>query len=89
MAVLSSNLLLATGIEPQAVNQPGAGSDSVSIASKGPDVPPDSAEQPATAPAAGGRKMTSKNGTKNHKITYGCAKVGADSTFHSSSAAEQ
>ena len=65
--VLSSNLLLATGIEPQAVNQPGAGSDSESIASKGPDVPPDSAEQPATASAAGGRKMTSKNGTKNTK----------------------
>ncbi|MFZ0056284.1 MAG: hypothetical protein WAL09_15955, partial [Pseudolabrys sp.] len=50
-----------------AVNQPGAGSDSVSIASKGPDVPPDSAEQPATASTAGGRKMTSKNGTKNTK----------------------
>ena len=63
--VLSSNLLLATRIEPQAVNQPGAGSDSKSIASKGPDVPQDFAEQPATA--SGGRKMTSKNGTKNTK----------------------
>jgi cell division septation protein DedD len=59
--VLGSNLLLATRIEPQAINQPGAGSDSESIASKGPDVPPD-AEQPATA-----KKTTSKNGTKNQK----------------------
>src|SRR5262249_52255243 len=48
-------------------HQPGAGSDSESIASKGPDVPPDSTEQPATAPAAGAKKTTSKNGTKNQK----------------------
>jgi hypothetical protein len=65
--VSSSNLLLATRIEPQAINQPGAGSDSESIASKGPDVPPDSAEEPATASAAGGKKTKSKNGTKNKK----------------------
>jgi len=65
--VLSSNLLLATRIEPQAVNQPGAASESGSIASKGPDFPPDSAEQPTTASAAGERKMTSKNVTKNTK----------------------
>jgi hypothetical protein len=64
--VLGSNLLLATRIEPQAINQLGAGSDSESIASKGPDVPPDP-EQPATAPAAGAKKTTSKNGTKNQK----------------------
>jgi hypothetical protein len=64
--VLGSNLLLATRIEPQAINQPGAGSDSESIASKWPDVPPD-AEQLATAPAAGAKKTTSKNGTKNQK----------------------
>jgi hypothetical protein len=65
--VLGSNLLLASRIEPPAINQPGAGSDSESIAGKGPDVPPDSAEQPATAPAAGAKKTTSKNGTKNQK----------------------
>ena len=61
--VSSSNLLLATRIEPQVINQPGARSDSESIASKGPDVPPDSAEEPA----AGGKKTKSKNGTKNQK----------------------
>jgi hypothetical protein len=55
---LSSNLLLATRIEP---------SDSESIASKGPDVPSDSAEQPAAAPAAGAKKTASKNDTKNQK----------------------
>jgi len=66
--VSSSNLLLASRIEPQAINQPGAGSDSESIASKGPDVPPDSAEQAATTPAAGAKKTTSKNGTKNQKL---------------------
>jgi hypothetical protein len=66
--VLGSNLLLATRIEPQAINQPGAGSDSESIASKGPDVPPDSAEQAATTPAAGAKKTTSKNGKKNQKL---------------------
>jgi hypothetical protein len=37
------------------------------IASKGPDVPPDSAEQAATTSAAGAKKTTSKNGTKNQK----------------------
>jgi hypothetical protein len=65
--VSSSNLLLATRIEPQVINQPGARSDSESIASKGPDVPPDSAEEPATAPAPGEKKTKSKNGTKNQK----------------------
>jgi hypothetical protein len=66
--VSSSNLLLATRSEPQAINQPDAGSDSELIASKGPDVPPDSAEQAATTPAAGAKKTTSKNGTKNQKL---------------------
>jgi hypothetical protein len=66
--VSSSNLLLASRIEPPAINQPGAGSDSESIASKGPDVPPDSAEQAATTPAAGAKKTTSKNGKKNQKL---------------------
>jgi len=66
--VSSSNLLLASRIEPQAINQSGAGSDSESIASKGPDVPPDSAEQAATTPAAGAKKTTSKNGKKNQKL---------------------
>jgi hypothetical protein len=66
--VSSSNLLLASRIEPQAINQPDAGSDSESIASKGPDVPPDSAEQTSTTPAAGAKKTTSKNGTKNQKL---------------------
>jgi hypothetical protein len=61
--VSSSNLLLATRIEPQVINQPGAGPDSESIASKGPDVPPDSAEEPAT----GEKKTKSKNGMKNQK----------------------
>src|SRR5262245_7134791 len=65
--VSSSNLLLATRIEPQVINQPGAQSDSESIVSKGPDVPPDSAEEPETAPAAGEKKTKSKNGTKNKK----------------------
>jgi hypothetical protein len=65
--VSGSNLLLATRIEPQAINQPGAGSDSESLASKGLHVPPDSAEQPAIAPAAGAKKTTSKNVTKNQK----------------------
>jgi APA family basic amino acid/polyamine antiporter len=61
--VSSSNLLLATRIEPQVINQPGAQSDNKSIASKGPDVSPDSAEEPAT----GGKKTKSKNGTKKQK----------------------
>jgi hypothetical protein len=65
--VSRSNLLLATRIEPQVINQQGARSDSESIANKGPDVPPDSAEEPATAPAAGEKKTRSKNGTKNQK----------------------
>ena len=65
--VSRSNLLLATRIEPQVINQPDARSDSESIANKGPDVPPDSAEEPATAPAAGGKKTKSKNGTKNQR----------------------
>src|SRR5262249_22828624 len=56
--VLGSNLLLATRIEPPAINPPGAGSE---IASKGPDIPPDSAEQAATTPATGTKKTTSKN----------------------------
>src|SRR5262249_4277764 len=64
----SSNLRPATRSEPQAINQPDAGSDSELIASKGPDVPPDSAEQVATTPAAGAKKTTSKNGTKNQKL---------------------
>jgi hypothetical protein len=66
--VSSSNLLLASRIERPAINQPGAGSDSESIASKGPDIPPDSAEQAATTPAAGAKKTTSKNGKKNQKL---------------------
>lgn len=66
--VSSSNLLLATRSEPQAINQPEAGSDSELIASKGPDVPPDSAEQAATTPAAGAKKTTLKNGTKTQKL---------------------
>jgi len=65
--VSSSNLLLATRIEPQVINQPSAQSDNETIASKGRDVPPDSAEEPATAPAAGEKKTKSKNGTKNQK----------------------
>src|SRR5262245_16699334 len=65
--VSSSNLLLATRSEPEAINQPDAGSDSELIASKRPDAP-DSAEQAATAPAAGAKKTTSKNGTKNQKL---------------------
>jgi hypothetical protein len=65
--VSSSNLLLATRIEPQPINQPGAGSDSELIASKGPDVPPDSAGQAATTSAAGAKKTTSKNNSKNQK----------------------
>src|SRR5262249_53752841 len=66
--VSSSNLLLATRSEPQAINPPDAGSDSELIASKGPDVPPDSAEQAATTPAAGAEKTTSKNGTKKQRL---------------------
>lgn len=65
--VLSSNLLLAARIEPQTINRPGAGSDTESIASKGPDVPADSSNQRATVAAGGARKTTSKNRTKNQK----------------------
>src|SRR5262249_35013494 len=75
-------------IEPQVINQPGAQSDSESIASKGPDVPPDSAEEPETAPAAGEKKTKSKNGTKNKKHVR--PRQGRSrSTFHSSSAANK
>jgi hypothetical protein len=65
--VSRSNLLLATRIEPQVINQLGARSDSESIVNKRPDVPPDSAEEPATTPAAAEKKTKSKNGTKNQK----------------------